>query len=104
MREHDIFILPTHQDVGPQVIGEAAAAGLSVLTTQFALGAPHVILDGVNGRITAPPELCIKALEDLVDHPDKIQQMRHASLEHMRKNFSRDVIASSYLNAMRDSR
>ena len=57
MREHDIFILPTHQDVGPQVIGEAAAAGLSVLTTQFALGAPHVILDGVNGRISALPRV-----------------------------------------------
>lgn len=102
MREHDIFILPTHQDAGPQVIGEAAAAGLAVLTTKFALGAPHVIREGVNGVITETAESCVAALEELLEDPHKIQQMRKASLDHMRENFSRHVIASSYLNAMRD--
>lgn len=103
MRDHDIFILPTHQDAGPQVIGEAAAAGLVVLTTKFALGAPHVIREGVNGIISDTPESCVKALEELLDHPQKIKQMRQASLQHMRENFSRHIIASAYLNAMRES-
>jgi glycosyltransferase involved in cell wall biosynthesis len=102
MRGHDIFILPTHQDAGPQVIGEAAAAGLAVLTTKSALGAPHVINEGINGFISETPELCIKALEELLDHPEKIQQMRKESLAHMRRHYSRQVIASAYLKAMND--
>lgn len=102
MREHDIFILPTHQDAGPQVIGEAAAAGLAVLTTKAALGAPHVINEGINGFISETPEQCIDALEELLHHPEKIRQMRNESLAHMRSHYSRQVIATAYLEAMRD--
>lgn len=102
MRGHDIFILPTHEDAGPQVIGEAAAAGLAVLTTRAALGAPHVIENGVNGIISDTPENCIEALATLLNQPAKIQPMREASLAHMRRHYAREIIAAAYLDAMND--
>lgn len=102
MRNHDIFILPTHEDAGPQVIGEAAASGMAVLTTRFALGAPHVIKDGVNGFISDTPDKCIETLEEILKSPEQIQQMRRESLAHMRMNFSRQAIAKAYLDAMSD--
>ena len=33
----DIFILPTYRDAYPIVLGEAAAAGLAIITTKYAL-------------------------------------------------------------------
>jgi glycosyltransferase involved in cell wall biosynthesis len=100
MRGHDIFILPTHEDAGPQVIGEAAAAGLVVLTTRFALGAPHVVNHGVSGFISDSAEACIEDLIYLVGEPEKIRQMRVESLRHMRTHFTKEVIATAYLAAM----
>jgi glycosyltransferase involved in cell wall biosynthesis len=102
MRGHDIFILPTHQDAGPQVIGEAAAAGLVVLTTRAARGAQHVINHGITGFISESPEDCIETLADLLNHPDKILSMRKASLTHMKKHYTKEIIATAYLQAMED--
>jgi glycosyltransferase involved in cell wall biosynthesis len=102
MQQHDILVLPTRSDSGPQVIGEAAAAGLAVLTTKAALGAVHVVNHGVNGFISETPEACIEALSGLLDRPDEIRRMRQASLDHMRTHYSREAIASAYLSAMAD--
>lgn len=101
MRGHDIFILPTHEDAGPQVIGEAAAAGLAVLTTRFALGAPHVVNHGVNGLISDTAEDCIADLIRLAGEPGKIRQMRDESLRHMKRHFAKEVIATAYLKAIK---
>lgn len=100
MRAHDVLILPTRQDSGPQVIGEAAASGLAVVTTRMALGAPHVIRHGVNGLITESPEQCIAELDRLLDTPVRIKEMREASLAHMKNHYSSDQISSAYLSAM----
>jgi glycosyltransferase involved in cell wall biosynthesis len=95
MREHDIFVLPTREDAGPQVIGEAAAAGLAVFTTRSALGSPHVIENGINGIIADTPDDCIQKLEESLLDREKIIQMRRQSLLHMRKCFSASVIVSA---------
>lgn len=100
MRGYDVFVLPTRQDAGPQVIGEAAAAGLAVITTRHALGAPHVVTHGINGFISDSPESCIEDLVELVQFPEKIRQMRTESLQHMRKHFLKNVIASAYAKGM----
>lgn len=102
MRDHDVFILPTHEDAGPQVIGEAAAAGLAILTTRQALGAPHVVNHQSSGIISDSPEECIENLIRLVGEPATIQQMRVESLRHMRKHFAKEVVAKAYLDAMKD--
>lgn len=100
MQSHDIFILPTKLDAGPQVIGEAASAGLAVLTTRSALGAPHVVINGFNGFISETPQDCIDVLTKILGDPEKVMTMRLNSLIHMRKNFSAEKIASSYCAAM----
>ena len=48
-KSHDILVLPTKCDSYPSVLGEAACAGLAVLTTKYALGAPEIIQNGENG-------------------------------------------------------
>jgi glycosyltransferase involved in cell wall biosynthesis len=96
MRSHDVFILPTREDAGPQVIGEAASAGLAVFTTRFALGAPHVVIDKMTGAIADTPEDCIKQLENLLQNPDELKKMRQRSLDHMRQNFSPAAIVAAF--------
>jgi Glycosyl transferases group 1 len=100
MRNHDIFVLPTRQDAGPQVIGEAAAAGLAVFTTKEALGAPHVVLDGVTGSIADTPDQCIGILESMIPRRQEILEMRRRSLEHMRSEFSAKAIESAFVDGM----
>ncbi len=100
MQDHDIFVLPTREDAGPQVIGEAAAAGLAVFTTVQALGSRHIVLDGISGIIAASPEECLRKLGDFVISPGNLLNMRNASLEHMRQEFAAKKISDSFEQAM----
>jgi glycosyltransferase involved in cell wall biosynthesis len=96
--EHDILILPTNFDAYPQVIGEAAAAGLAVITTKFALGAKEVVLYGESGYITDSQSECLTRLEDLISSPARIDEFKLRGYNHMHAKFSREAIRSSYLN------
>lgn len=100
MRDHDIFVLPTREDAGPQVIGEAAAAGLAVFTTQYALGAPHVIENGITGIIAESPEDCIERLVECIKNHTGILEMRKHALIHMRNHFSSEAIVSAISQGM----
>lgn len=100
MRNHDVFVLPTFMDSGPQVIGEAAAAGLAVITTRQALGAIHVVKEGINGFIAENPADCITKLAKLLHTPNIIINFRHESLKHMRSNYSKSMISSAYMKAL----
>lgn len=100
MHSHDVLVLPTLEDAGPQVIGEAAAAGLAVFTTRYALGAPHVIQDGVTGVIAEDAESCINRLAHFIELPEQILMMRKKSLEWMQKHFSKEKITSRYHDAL----
>jgi glycosyltransferase involved in cell wall biosynthesis len=96
LRNHDLLLLPTKQEGYPQVIGEAAAAGLAVVTTKHALGAPDVIVDGRTGFICASPEAAIgKALELVKDHA-QIRPLKEQSRAHMEEHFSKDALAHEY--------
>jgi hypothetical protein len=101
MREHDVFVLPTHEDAGPQVIGEAAAAGLAVFTTRSALGAPHVVDDGMTGVIAETPEDCLRRLESAIMERSGILEMRKRALIHMRREFSAAAIVSAISDGMK---
>ena len=94
--ENDILLLPTTIDGYPLVIGEAAAAGLAVITTQFALGAKEVVLDGVSGYITQTQQECIDSLVDLLNKPALIDDFKAAGYRHMHAKFSREQIRNLY--------
>lgn len=95
--QHDILILPTRIDSYPQAIGEAAAAGLAVITTKYALGASEVVLDGVSGYVTESPEECISRLQELLGDINLIDSFKHAGYQHMHSSFSHDAITHQYL-------
>ncbi|NCT08848.1 MAG: glycosyltransferase family 4 protein [Flavobacteriia bacterium] len=94
--QNDILILPTRIDSYPQVIGEAAAAGLAVVTTKFALGAKDVIIHGESGYIAESPEDSIRFLEELLDNPSKIDQFKNIGYTHMLAKFSKSEIRKKY--------
>jgi glycosyltransferase involved in cell wall biosynthesis len=96
LRSHDLLLLPTKQEGYPQVIGEAAAAGLAVVTTKYALGAPDVIIDGQTGFICESPEAAIDKASELVKSPAQIRPLKEQSRAHMEEHFSKEALAREY--------
>lgn len=94
---HDVFVLPTRMDSFPQVVGEAAAMGLTVITTKYALGAPQIIQNGLSGYITENPVDIIDLILRLREDPPKIDVMKNLIYHDMIQNFSMENIRASYL-------
>jgi glycosyltransferase involved in cell wall biosynthesis len=85
-RNADIFALPTRGDCLPQVLAEAAASGLPLVST--ASGAiPEVVRDGQNGFLVPPasPVDLQLALRRLVDSPGLRRTMGEESLRLARR-------------------
>jgi len=101
LRSHDLLLLPTRQEGYPQVIGEAAAAGLGVVTTKYALGAPDVIIDGRTGFICQSPGSAIDKASELVKNPAKIRPLKKQSRAHMEEHFSKEALAREYFTILR---
>ncbi|MBR0772463.1 glycosyltransferase family 4 protein [Bradyrhizobium diazoefficiens] len=80
---NDVLVLPTRCDAYPQVVGEAASAGLALATTDTALGAPEVIVQGWNGFIAAT-ENFQGELDSLVSDRSKIEMFKRNSREKMK--------------------
>jgi len=99
--ENDILVLPTRIDAYPQVIGEAAAAGLAVITSQFALGANEVVLNNVSGYISETQQGCIDSLLNLLNTPVLIDEFKSAGYKHMHTKFSREQIRKLYLEVLK---
>ena len=98
--ESDILILPTKIDSYPQAIGEAAAAGLAVITTRFALGASEVVLNNISGYVEDTQYGCLEKLINLIENKDRIDQFKRAGYEHMHSTFSNGMIQKSYLKVL----
>jgi glycosyltransferase involved in cell wall biosynthesis len=99
-KNHDIFVLPTTCDSYPNVIGEAACAGLAVVTTQYALGAPEVIQNGVNGYICDSQAELFKQLSLLIENRPLIESMKVKSREFMEKEFSTKVVLNDFVSCI----
>lgn len=96
-RRHDIFVLPTTCDAYPSVLGEAACAGLAILTTRNALGASEVIRSGVNGYICDSQTELLDKLTMLIEDKVLISSMKRNSREFMEKEFSHNKVFSEYV-------
>jgi glycosyltransferase involved in cell wall biosynthesis len=97
---HDIFVLPTKCDAYPSVLGEAACAGLSILATKTALGAPEIIQNGVNGYICDSQEALFNQLTQLIKDKPLIESMKIKSRELMEKKFAFEPVLKDYLNCL----
>jgi glycosyltransferase involved in cell wall biosynthesis len=96
-KNHDIFVLPTTCDGYPSVIGESACAGLAILTTKNALGAPEVVRDGINGYICSSQEELLNKLNTLITNKPLIESMKRKSRELMEKEFAPDAVLKEYI-------
>jgi glycosyltransferase involved in cell wall biosynthesis len=96
-KSHDIFVLPTNCDSYPSVLGEAACAGLAILTTKNALGASEVIQNGENGYICDSPEALFEKLTALIKNKDLLATMKQTSRKLMEKEFADEVILNEYI-------
>jgi GT2 family glycosyltransferase/glycosyltransferase involved in cell wall biosynthesis len=90
--EADLFVLPTRFDAYPIALGEALAAGLALLATKNALGAPEVIVNGLNGFVCETSEALLERLEWLLSHPSEVAKMKRASREIAERKFSLDLV------------
>ena len=97
---NDILILPARFDAYPQVIGEAAASGLAVITTKFALGSSEIIIHGKSGYIAQTPEESIDYLIELLYNPKKIDSFKKEGYNLMQKKFSVEEIRKQYFKVM----
>ena len=98
--DHDIFILPTRMDSYPVAIAQAAAAGLAVITTKFALGAKEVIINGTTGYIAETPEECIAKLDTLLNTPALIDEFKNKGYEYVHQKFGKENIRENYLKVL----
>lgn len=101
-KNHDIFVLPTNCDSYPSVLGEAACAGLAILTTKNALGASEVICNGENGYICNSSTTLFDKLTTLVKNQPLILRMKKNSRKLMEKKFARRVVFNEYLRYIFD--
>lgn len=98
--DHDILLLPTRMDSLPQVIGEAASAGLAVITTKYALASKDVIDHGASGFIAETPEDCIMHLYELINKPGLIDEFKQAGYNLMKSRYSAENLRQHYLNIL----
>ena len=85
-READIFVMPTRGDAFPQVIAEAMACRLPVISTP--VGAiREVVLDGQTGLLVAPrsPGDLAEAISALAGDRHRREAMGHAGFELARR-------------------
>lgn len=96
-KNHDIFVLPTKCDAYPSVVGEAACAGLSILTTTNALGAPEIVINNINGYICSSQEELLNKLSELINNKPLVEQMKSNSRKLMEKEFESELVLSEYM-------
>jgi glycosyltransferase involved in cell wall biosynthesis len=86
-RRADVFALPSHGDCLPQVLAEAAAAGLPIVSTPTG-AVPEIVRDGVNGLLVpvASPAALRAALRRLIERPDLRRAMGRESLALARRD------------------
>lgn len=88
----DLFVLPTRCDAYPQAIGEAASAGLGIITTDKALGAPEVVDEGLSGHIVASEEQLFACLTALVEDRQKVERFKAHSRAKLEAEFTFDRV------------
>jgi glycosyltransferase involved in cell wall biosynthesis len=99
-KSHDIFVLPTKCDGYPSVVGEAACAGLAILTTKNALGAPEIIENGVNGYICDSQEKLLDQLSLLVQNKPLIESMKQKSRQMMEQRFAMELVLDDFVSCI----
>ncbi|MEK7071251.1 MAG: glycosyltransferase family 4 protein [Patescibacteria group bacterium] len=92
----DLFILPSSDEGMPNVVLEAMASGLPIITT-FVPGSEELVVAGENGMLVKDRTNLVPAILDFLDNREKWKAMGRASLERSKK-FDWAKIAVEYAN------
>jgi glycosyltransferase involved in cell wall biosynthesis len=89
----DIFCLPSYREGVPNALLEAAACGLSIVTTDVP-GCRDVVTNGVNGWLVPVKnaDALANALETLITNPELRKKMGNAGREIALNHFSADKV------------
>ena len=95
--EAHIVCLPSYREGLSKVLIEAAAAGLPLVATDIP-GNRSIVQDGVNGLLVPmkDPESLAKALQELIEDPERCQTMGQASRRIATADFSIEQILTGY--------
>ena len=89
LRSADMFVFPSEVEGLPNALIEAGLAGLPIIACD-APGIKDVIKDQETGILvsTRNPQAMAEAIVDLLEHPDKAQQLAAKAQQRMRQNYS----------------
>lgn len=94
--EHDVLVLPTLADSYPVVLAEAAASGLAIVTTKFALGAPEIVDNGCNGFICDSQEEVFDQVLKIASNRELLDRMKRSSRTKMENDFCYEKVVKIY--------
>lgn len=102
LRDGTIYVLPTHAEGLPIAILEAMAAGNAIVATT--VGAIPELVGADNGVLVAPGDAASlrDAIEQLLDTPDRVEQMGEANRRLVEERYSWAVVGEKMLGIYRD--
>jgi glycosyltransferase involved in cell wall biosynthesis len=103
MRSARLLILGSRMDTSPNVITEAHAAGLPVISTRVG-GVPEMIRDGVDGFLVESGDhhSMAQRLDMLIDNPSLCRDMGERGREKVRQLNDPCEVAGAYLQFFRE--
>jgi len=98
----DFLVLPSLWEGMPNVILEAMAAGLPVVSTRVE-GTDELIDDGKNGMIVEPnsPAELVEAISQLLQNPTRTKEMGRLAQQKVTKEFTWDSMVAQYTSLYR---
>ncbi len=102
LSEASVVALPSRQEVAPMAIIEAMAAGVPVVASAVG-GIPHIVADGVSGRLVPPGDVAAwgAVLAEVLGRPDLLEAMGRAGRAIAQDRFQPSAIARRYLTVYR---
>ena len=95
----DIFVFTSLKEGCPNVVLEAMASGLSIISTQIT-GTKKFIIDGKTGLLfpVGDAKILAQKIIYLINEKDKRIELGRQARQHVLNNFSFEIIANKYVD------